>query len=82
MLLKGNIKFLESENSFLKSDINIKQKMIDSIVEHNSNLLSHQYCPVLGNANNEICQKRSEKKEKKLKKSPAKKKTNKKQRQL
>ena len=42
MSLKEKIKFLESENSFLKSDINIKQKMIDSILEHNFNLLNHQ----------------------------------------
>ena len=41
MLLKEKINFLESENSFLKSDINIKQKVIDSILEHNSKLLNH-----------------------------------------
>ena len=41
--LKEKIKFLESENSFLKSDPNIKQKVIDSILEHNFNLLNHQY---------------------------------------
>ena len=41
---KEKIKFLESENSFLKSDINIKQKMIDSILELNSHLLNHQCC--------------------------------------
>ena len=44
MLLKEKINFLESENSFLKSDINIKQKVIDSILEHNSILLHHQCC--------------------------------------
>ena len=44
MLPKEKIKFLESENSFLKSDINIKQKVIDSILEHNSILLHHQCC--------------------------------------
>ena len=69
LLLKEKIKFLESENSFLKSDINIKQKVIDSILEHNFNLLNHQCCRVSENANNEIYQK-SENKEKKLKKSP------------
>ena len=37
LLLKEKIKFLESENGFLKSDINITQKVIDSILEHNSN---------------------------------------------
>ena len=52
LLLKEKIKFLESENSFLKSDINIKQKVTDSIFEHNSNLLNHQCCQVSENANN------------------------------
>ena len=42
MLPKEKIKFLESENSFLKSDINIKQKMVDSILGLNSYLLNHQ----------------------------------------
>ena len=56
--IKEKIKFLESENSFLKSDINIKQKVIDSILEHNSNLLNHQCCRVSENANNEIYQRK------------------------
>ena len=34
LLLKEKVKFLELENSFLKSNINIKQKMIDSILKH------------------------------------------------
>ena len=68
MLLKERIKFLESENSFLNSDINIKQKMIDSIPEHNFN----QCYRVSEDANNEIYQKSSENKENKLKKSPVK----------
>ena len=54
LLLKEKIKFRESENSFLKSDIDIKLKVIDSIPEHNSNLLNHQCCRVSENANNEI----------------------------
>ena len=66
MLLKERIKFLESENSFLNSDINIKQKVIDSIPEHNSN----QCYRVSEDANNQIYQKSSENKENKLKKSP------------
>ena len=70
MSLKEKIKFLESENSFLKNDINIKQKVIDSILEHNSNLLNHQCCRGSENANNEIYQKSSETREKKLKTSP------------
>ena len=68
--LKEKIKFLESENSFLKSDINIKQKVIDSVLEHNYNLLNHQWCRGSENANNEIYQKSSETREKKLKTSP------------
>ena len=56
----------------MKSDINIKQKVTDSVLEHNSNLLNHQCCQVSENANNEIYQKSSENKEKKLKKSPEK----------
>ena len=70
LLLKEKIKFLESENSFLKSDIiNIKQKVIDSILEHNSNLLNHQCCRVSENIDNEIYQKSNANKEMKLKKS-------------
>ena len=68
MLLKERIKFLESENRFLNSDINIKQKVIDSIPEHNSN----QCYRVSEDANNEIYQKSSKNKENKLKKSPVK----------
>ena len=41
MSLKKKIKFLESENSFLKNGINIKQKVVDSVLELNSNLLNH-----------------------------------------
>ena len=70
MSLKEKIKFLESENSFLKNDINIKQKVIDSILEHNSNLLNYQCCRGSEKANNEIYQKSSETREKKLKTSP------------
>ena len=57
MLLKEKTKFLESENSFLKIDINIKHKVKDSIFEHNSILLNNQCCQVLENANNEITKK-------------------------
>ena len=70
MSLKEKIKFLESENSFLKNDINIKQKVIDSVLEHNSNLLNYQCCRGSDKDNNEIYQKRSETREKKLKTSP------------
>ena len=50
--------------------MSIKQKVIDSILEHNSNLLNHQCCRVSQNTNNEIHQKGIENKEKKLNKSP------------
>ena len=44
--------------------------MIDSILEHNSNLLNYECCQVLQNTNNETHYKSSENKEKKFKKSP------------
>ena len=37
--LEAKIKFLETENKLLKDDIKNKQKLIDSILEHNSNLI-------------------------------------------
>ena len=54
----------------LRFSSSIKQKVVDSILKHNSNLLNHQCCRVLENTNSEIYQKSSENKEKKLKKSP------------
>ena len=50
LLLKERIRFLESENNVLKSDIIIEQKKMDSILKYNSNLLNHQiveYCKIL-----------------------------------
>ena len=44
LLLKEKIKLLRSENSLLKSGITTKQKVIDSILEHNPNLLYHKCC--------------------------------------
>ena len=44
LLLKEKIKLLRSENSLSKSDITTKQKVIDSILEHNPNLLYHKCC--------------------------------------
>ena len=41
LLVKERIRFLESENNVLKSDIIIEQKKMDSILKHNSNLLNH-----------------------------------------
>ena len=64
LLLKEKIKLLRSENSLSKSDITTKQKVIDSILEHNPNLLYHKCCWVSQNVNNDRHQKSSEKKNK------------------
>ena len=40
--LQTKIKLLENENKLLKDDIKNKQKLIDSILEHNSNLIQSQ----------------------------------------
>ena len=50
-VLKEKIKYLELENSLLKSDNSVKQTVIDSILQHNSNLLSNTSC---NNVNHEI----------------------------
>ena len=38
---------LEAENKFLRNDVFSKQNLIDSLLEHNSNLLNHQCCRVI-----------------------------------
>ena len=45
--LKQKVKTLEVENQFLRNDVVSKQNLIDSLPEHNSNLLSHQCCGVI-----------------------------------
>ena len=40
--LQTKIKLLENENKQLKDDIKNKQKLFDSILEHNSNLIQAQ----------------------------------------
>ena len=40
--LKQKVKSLEVENKFLRNDVVSKQNLIDSLLEHNSNLLNHQ----------------------------------------
>ena len=40
--LQTKIKLLETENELLKDDIKIKQRLIDSFLEHNSNLIQVQ----------------------------------------
>ena len=41
--LQTKIKLLEKENKLLKDDIKNKQKLIDFILEHNSNLIHAQH---------------------------------------
>ena len=40
-------KSMEVENKFLRNDVVSKQNLIDSLLEHNSNLLNHQCCRVI-----------------------------------
>ena len=42
ILLRERIKYLESENKFLKDDIFNKQKLIDKLLENNNKLVDHQ----------------------------------------
>ena len=46
-MLKQKVKSLEAENKFLRNDVVNKQNLIDSLLEHNSNLLNHQCCRVI-----------------------------------
>ena len=45
--IKQKVKSLEVENKFLRNDVVSKQNLIDSLLEHNSNLLNHQCCRVI-----------------------------------
>ena len=45
--LKQNVKYLEVENKFWRNDVVSKQDLIDSLLEHNTNLLNHQCCRVI-----------------------------------
>ena len=45
--LKQKVKSLEVGNKFLRNDIVCKQNLIDSLLEHKSNLLNHQCCRVI-----------------------------------
>ena len=42
ILLRERVKYLESENKFLKDDIFNKQKLIDKLLENNNKLVDHQ----------------------------------------
>ena len=46
-MLKQKVKCLEVESKFLRNDVVSKQNLIDSLLEHNSNLLNHQCCRVI-----------------------------------
>ena len=46
-VLKHEVKCLEVEHKILRNDIVSKQNLIDSLLEHNSNLLNHQCCRVI-----------------------------------
>ena len=43
ILLRERIKYLESENKFLKDDIFNKQELIDKLLENNNKLVDNQY---------------------------------------
>ena len=45
--LKQKVKCLGIENKFLRNNVVRKQNLIDSLLEHNSNLLNHQCCWVI-----------------------------------
>ena len=42
ILLTARVKYLESENIFLKDDISNKQRLIDKLLENNNKLANHQ----------------------------------------
>ena len=46
-LLKQNVKTPEVENTFLRNDLVSKQNLMNSLLEHNSNLLNRQCCQVI-----------------------------------
>ena len=43
-MLKLKVKFQETENNYLKNEINYEQALTDSILKPNSNLLKQQCC--------------------------------------
>ena len=45
--LKQKVKTLQIENKFLRNDIVSRQNVMNFLLEHNSNLLIHQYCRVI-----------------------------------
>ena len=47
-------KNLEIENKFLRNDVVSKQNLIDSLLEHNLNLLNHQCCRVIQDTQSKV----------------------------
>ena len=52
--LKQKVKSLEVENKFLRNDVVSKQNLIDSLLEHNANLLNHQCCRVIQDTQSDV----------------------------
>ena len=52
--LKQKVKSLEVENKFLRNDVVSKQNLIDSLLEHNANLLNHRCCRVIQNTQSNV----------------------------
>ena len=46
ILLRERVKYLESENKFLKDDIFNKKKLIDKLLENNNKLVDYRSCSV------------------------------------
>ena len=52
--LKQKVKSLEVENKFLRDDVVSKQNLIDSLLEHNANLLNQKCCRVIQNTQSNV----------------------------
>ena len=52
--LKRKVKSLEVENKVLRNDVVSKQNLIDSLLEHNANLLNHRCCRVIQNTQSNV----------------------------
>ena len=52
--LKQKVKSLEVENKFLRNDVVSKQNLIDSLLEHNANLLNQKCCRVIQNTQSNV----------------------------
>ena len=52
--LKRKVKSLEVENKVLRNDVVSKQNLIDSLLEHNANLLNQKCCRVIQNTQSNV----------------------------